>query len=255
MMDFNKLLAGKVALITGAASGIGRATAQLFAQQGAGIAVADWNETGGRQTVASILAKSGDAIFVKTDVGVMADVSAAVKATLDRFGRIDIVHSNAASYGRNSATNTTEAEWDRTQAVCLKAAWMLAHEALPSMLKQEKGAFIITASVHSIRGYTNHVAYQAAKGGLVAMTRSLAADYAPKIRVNAILPGAVITGLAAGLSESDLERMANMCPLRRNAPPEDIATVALFLASDMSAYITGACIVADGGLSAVIKTE
>jgi NAD(P)-dependent dehydrogenase (short-subunit alcohol dehydrogenase family) len=254
-MDWTKMLTDKVALITGAASGIGRATARLFAEHGAAVVVADVNEKGGQQTVESIRAKAGEALFVKADVGKMEDVSAMVKATLDRFGHLDIVYSNAAAYRLGSATRISEADWDWTQAVCLKATWMIAHHAMPAMLQQEQGAFIITASVQSIRGYTNHVAYQAAKGGLVAMTRALAADYAPKIRVNAILPGAVITGLAAGLSESDLQRIANMCPLRRNAPPEEIATVALFLASEMSAYVTGACLVVDGGLSSVIKTE
>ena len=254
-MNWAKLLDGKVALITGAASGIGRATAQLFAEHGAKVVVADVNESGGNQTVESIQAKSGEALFIRADVGKMDDVRTVVQTTVDRFGRLDVGHSNAAAYKLGSATKISEADWDWTQAVCLKATWMIAHHALPAMLRQEKGAFIITASVHSIRGYTNHVAYHAAKGGLVAMTRSLAADYAPKIRVNAILPGAVITGLAAGLSESDLKRVANMCPLRRNAPPEEIATVALFLASEMSAYVTGACLLADGGLASVIKTE
>ena len=255
LMDWAKLLAGKVGLITGAASGIGRATARLFAEHGAKVVVADVNESGGNQTVESIQAKSGEALFVRADVGKMEDVRAMVQATLERFGRLDVVHSNAAAYKLGSATKLSEADWDWTQAVCLKATWMIAHHAMPAMLRQEKGAFIVTASVQSIRGYTNHVAYQAAKGGLVSLTRALAADYAPQIRVNAILPGAVITGLAAGLSESDLNRVAMMCPLRRNAPPEEIATVALFLASDMSAYMTGACVVVDGGLASVIKTE
>lgn len=254
-MDWARQLDRKVALVTGAASGIGRATARLFAEHGAKVVVADVNEPGGQQTVESIRAKGGEALFVRTDVGKMDDVAAMVQSTLDQFGQLDIVHSNAAAYKLGSATAISEADWDWTQAVCLKATWMIAHHALPAMLQGEQGAFIITASVQSLRGYTNHVAYQAAKGGLLAMTRSLAADYAPKIRVNAILPGAVITGLAAGLSESDLLRVANMCPLRRNAPPEEIATVALFLASDMSAYMTGSCLIVDGGLASVIKTD
>jgi NAD(P)-dependent dehydrogenase (short-subunit alcohol dehydrogenase family) len=254
-MNWSRMLASKVALITGAASGIGRATAHLFAQHGAAVVVTDVNDAGGKQTVEGIRSNSGEAIFVKADVGKMEDVSSMVAATLDGFGRLDIVFSNAASYKLGSAANLSEADWDRTQSVCLKATWMIAHHAIPAMLKQENGSFLITASVQSIRGYTNHVAYQAAKGGLLALTRSLAADYAPRIRVNAILPGAVITGLAAGLSESDLERVANMCPLRRNAQPEEIATVALFLASEMSAYMTGAYLVVDGGLTSAIKTE
>ena len=197
-MNYSKMLDGQVAIITGTSSGIGRATAQLFAQHGAKVVVTDVNEAGGKKTVESILSKSGDAIFVKTDVGRFDDVRSMVQATLDRYGRIDIVHSNAASYKGGSATELSEEDWDRTLDVCLKATWALAHCAVPHMLKQDKGNFIITGSVQSIRGYAKHAAYQASKGGLLALTRSLAADYAPKIRVNAILPGAVITGLAAG---------------------------------------------------------
>lgn len=252
-MDWGKLINNKIALVTGAASGIGRATAQLFAQHGAKVAVVDVNESGCNQTVKSIQAASGEAFFVKADVGRMEDVREMIQKTLDRYGRLDIVHSNAAAYKVASATDLSEADWDRTLAVCLKATWMIAHYAMPAMVRNEDGAFIITGSVQSIRGYTNHAAYQAAKGGLVSLTRSLAADYAPKIRVNAILPGAVITGLAAGLSEGDLKRVAMMCPLQRNAQPEQIATVALFLASKMSDYMTGTCLVVDGGLTSVIK--
>jgi NAD(P)-dependent dehydrogenase (short-subunit alcohol dehydrogenase family) len=253
-MDWTRLIDGKVALITGAASGIGRATAQLFAQHGAKVAAIDVTEKTGEKTAETIRAAFGEAFFLKADVGRMEDAGQMVEKTLERYGRLDIVFTNAASYKVASATNISEAEWDRTQDVCLKASWMIAHHALPAMLRNNSGSFIITSSVQAIRGYTNHAAYQAAKGGLLALTRSLAADYAPKIRVNAILPGAVITGLVAGASESDLKKVAMMCPLQRNAQPEEIATAALFLASDMSSYMTGSCLVVDGGLTSVIKT-
>ena len=246
------LLKDRVAMITGAASGIGRATAQLFAEQGAKIVAVDIDEPGGLETVKSIRQASGEATFVGADVGHMQAVESAVQAALDRYGRIDILHSNAAAYTIGTATELKEEDWDRTLSVCLKAAWMLAHCAVPAMLAQGGGVIIITGSVHSIRGYVQHAAYQAAKGGLLALTRALAADYAPSIRVNAILPGAVVTGLWKGVSEADIAEIAKECPLQRNGEPKDIAQAALFLASDMSSYMTGASVVVDGGLSSVI---
>jgi len=248
------LLANKVTLITGAASGIGAATAELFAQHGARVVVADVNETGGEEVVRRIRAASGDAFFFQADVGEMTQVEAMVEATFRHYGGLNIVHSNAASYRVGTATEISEEDWDRTQAACLKATWMIARSALPRMLALGGGVFVITGSVHAIRGYAKHTAYQAAKGGLLALTRSLAADYAPTIRVNTILPGAVVTGLWAGIPESEREKIAQMCPLKRNGRPEEIAQVALFLASDMSSYITGTALVVDGGLTEVIRS-
>lgn len=247
------LLKAKVALITGGASGIGAATAKLFARNGAKVVVADVSEAGGKDSARRIQEELGEAFFVKGDVGQMEQVRAMIEATYDRFGRLDIIHSNAAAYKTGSATEIAEEDWDRTQAVCLKATWMLAHWALPRMVGQGGGVFVITGSVHAIRGYGKHAAYQAAKGGLLALTRSLAADFAPTVRVNCILPGAVVTGLWAGIPETERERIAQMCPLRRNGKPEDIAQAALFLASDMSAYITGTALVVDGGLTSVVQ--
>ncbi len=247
------LLQDKVALITGAASGIGRATAQLFSSQGAKVVVADIDGTGAAETVRNIRRGSGEAFSVQADVGRMDSVEAMVGSALDRYGRLDIVHSNAAAYVLGTASETSEADWDRTLDVCLKATWMIARCALPPMVARGGGTFIITGSVHSIRGYSLHAAYQASKGGLLALTRSLAADYAPSVRVNAILPGAVETGLWKGLSQADRLKIKQMCPLRRNGHPDDIAQAALFLASDMSAYMTGTYLVVDGGLSSIIE--
>ena len=244
------LLEGKVALITGAGSGIGRATAQLFAREGAKVAVIDINPTGGRETVETIRQASGDALFFEADVGKMDQVREMVQGTVDRYGRVDIVHSNAAAHTMGTATEIGESEWDRTLDVCLKATWMIAHCAVPGMLAGGGGAIVTTGSVHSIRGYARYAPYQASKGGLLALTRALAADYAPTIRVNAILPGAVMT---TPMSEAERRRSAEMCPLKRNGRPEDIAQAALFLASDMSSYMTGSYIVVDGGLTSVMQ--
>lgn len=247
------LLFNKVALITGAASGIGRASALLFAQQGARLVVVDRNETGGQETVAAIRQNGGEAFFVQANVGEMAEVRAAVETAQHHFGWLDIVFSNAAAYSLGNASEENEAGWDRTLDVCLKATWMLAHCAMPIMQAQGSGVFVITGSVHAIRGYAGHAAYQAAKGGLLALTRSLACDYAPTIRVNTILPGAIITGLWDRFTEEQIAQAAQMCALKRNGQPEEIAQVALFLASDMSSYMTGASVVVDGGLTSIMN--
>ncbi len=215
--------------------------------------LADINATGGEAAVEGIRAAGGEAVFVRTDVGQMAEVQALVQATLDRYGRLDILHSNAYAHRLGNALEISEADWDWTMNVSLKATWMLARHALPSMLAGGGGVIVITGSVHALRGYANHAAYQAAKGGLLAFTRSLAVDFAPSVRVNTILPGAVVTGAWAGVSESQMARVAEMCPLKRNAAPEEIAQVALFLASPMSSYMTGASVVVDGGLTAVVE--
>ena len=247
------LLKDKVALVTGAASGMGRATAQLFAREGARVVVADVNETGGQETVERIRQAAGDAIFVRADVGQMDQVQTLVQATLKRYGRLDVLHSNAAAYAMGSATEISEADWDRTLDVCLKATWMLAHHAVPSMLDQGGGVIVITGSNHAIRGYASYTAYQAAKGGLLALTRSLAADFAPTIRANAILPGAVVTDMWSHMSEEEVAEAAQRCPLKRNGRPEDIAQAALFLASDMSSYMTGTYLLVDGGFNSIIQ--
>ena len=246
------LLQDKVALITGAASGIGRATAQLFAREGARVVLADINVAGGEAAAEGIRAEGGDAFFVRADVSQMAEVQALVQATQDRYGRLDVLHSNAFAHKLGNALEITEDEWDWSLDITLKATWMLARYALPIMLAGGGGTIVITGSVHALRGYAGHAAYQAAKGGLLALTRSLAMDFAPTVRVNTILPGAVVTGAWTGTSDAHMARVADMCPLKRNAAPEEIAQVALFLASPMSSFMTGTSVVADGGLTAVI---
>jgi NAD(P)-dependent dehydrogenase (short-subunit alcohol dehydrogenase family) len=249
----NGLLQDKVALITGAASGIGRASAQLFARQGAQVVVADISEAAGEETASAIRAEGGEAIFVRTDVGVMGEVGALVEKTVAQYGRLDVIFSNAAAYSRGDAVEQDEAGWDRTLAVCLKASWMLAHFGAPHMLAGRGGAMVITGSVHSIRGYAGHAAYQATKGGLLSLTRAMAADFAPTIRVNCILPGAVMTGMSAHLTEQQRRKLAESVPLKRIGEPDDIAQAALFLASSMSAYITGTSILVDGGMTSIIE--
>ena len=160
------LLAGRTALITGTASGIGAATAELFAKEGARVVAADINESDGDKVARRIRAASGEAIFVKADVGRMDQVEAMVATGIEHYGRLHIVVSNAAKYAVGTPTEISEADWDRTLAVCLKATWMIGRTTLPRMVEQGGGAFIITGSIHAIRGYAGHSAYQASKGGL-----------------------------------------------------------------------------------------
>jgi len=247
------LLGNQVALITGAASGIGRATAQLFAREGAAVVLADINDADGEAAAAGIRAEGGEALYVHTDVSRMAEVEALVRAAHTRYGRLDVLHSNAFAQQRGTALEISEADWDFVLAVDLKATWMLARHAVPIMLRQGGGAIVITGSVHALRGYAGYTAYQAAKGGLLALTRSLATDFAPTIRVNTVLPGAIVTGAWQGVTADQMVRVGDMCPLQRNAAPEEVATVALFLASRMSSYMTGTSVVVDGGLTASIK--
>jgi len=238
-------------MITGAASGIGRATAHLFAEHGANLLLADVRESDLRKVADAIQALGGQAIPVAVDLGRMTGVEKMVKAGEQIWKAPDVVFSNAASYAMGTAAEISESQWDSTLAVCLKATWMIGHLVLPAMAANGGGSFIVTSSVHALRGYRRYAAYQASKGGLDALTRSMAADFAPQVRVNSILPGAVVTGLWDGISEEERAQIACQCPLQRNADPKEVAVVALFLASEMSSYITGQRIVVDGGLSAV----
>ncbi|HVY21046.1 MAG TPA: SDR family NAD(P)-dependent oxidoreductase [Bauldia sp.] len=246
------LLHNKVAVVTGAAEGIGRAIVELFAREGARVVVADVNAQQGEAVAEAVRTAGGEAMFYRVDVGRMDEVRALIEATIKQFGRLDVVCSNAAAYSMGNATEITEAEWDRTLAVCLKATWMLAHYAVPIMQSQGGGNIVVTGSLQSIRGSTRNVAYQAAKGGVVALVRSLAADYAPAIRVNAVLPGGVSTNMSPRASDKAEEESLSRIPLERYATPDEIAKAALFLASDMSSYVTGASLVVDGGMSAII---
>lgn len=243
-------LAGKVAIITGAASGIGRATALRFAREGARVVVADINAAGGQATVEQVQGEGGEAAFIATDVGEETDLERMVAFAVNTYGGLDILHNNAFWTDAKPLLETTVENWQRTLDVTLRPAFLASKLAVPHLRARGGGVILNTASVQSIIGVHNFIAYQAAKGGMLSLTRALALELAPQIRVVAILPGAIDTP-AVGLDDKNIvNQLIAETPLKRLGKPEEIAALAAFLASDEAPYITGAGIVIDGGTSA-----
>lgn len=251
------MLDGKVALITGAASGQGRAAAVLFARHGARIAVADLNEEGAAETVRLVEAAGGAAVAVAADVSRRADNDRMVAVAVERFGRLDVLYNNAAVQMSGRLVDCTEDEWDRTIATNLSAIFWACRAAVPHMLAAGGGSIINTASVLGLIGAEGYAAYGAAKAGLVALTRQLATELAPRIRANVIAPGSIDTPRfrkvvdAMEDTEGFLKTLLGNVPLGRLGTADDIAHMALFLASDASAYTSGAVVPCDGGLAAL----
>ncbi len=252
----NSLL-GKRALITGAASGIGRAAALLFAEEGASVTIADTNEDGGQAVVREIGSRGGQALFVRCDVTVPGDCEQAVRQTARAFAGLNILFNNAGIIRRASVTDTTEQEWDRVMAVNVKAIFLLSKYAVPVIAQSGGGSIINTSSGWGLVGGRNAASYCASKGAVVLLTKAMALDHATQnIRVNCICPGDTDTPMlhheAAQLGQpvaSFLEESARR-PLGRVGTPEEIARAALFLASDASSFVTGTALVVDGGGSA-----
>lgn len=249
-------LAGKVALITGAGSGIGRATALCFAAEGARVVVVDWKPEGGRETVARIQAEGGEALFVVADVSQEADVQRMVAATVDAFGRLDILVNNAAVQVFGTIPDTSTSDWQRVLDVNLKSVYLGCKYALPRMIAQGGGCIVNMSSALGLVGDPALPAYGATKGGILAMTRAMAQAHGrQQIRVNCICPGDVETPLVKEYFDQQPDpaaarrQVAGHYALGRIAQPEEIARVALFLACDDSSFLTGTAIVADGGLT------
>jgi NAD(P)-dependent dehydrogenase (short-subunit alcohol dehydrogenase family) len=244
-------LEGKVAIITGGASGIGRASAKMFAAEGARVAVGDLDEPGGFETLRQIEAQGGESLFVQTDVSSASDAQRLVQVTVARWGALHVLYNNAywAPTGRN-VLNTTEDEWDRTQAVTLKSMYLMSRQAIPEMLKGGQGSIVNMASVAGIVGSKMFSAYAAAKGGVISLTRSMAIDFGKQgIRVNCIAPGPIDTPAIAELKKDPkwLEFQMGRLLLDHLGRPEDIAYAAVYLASDESTYVTGSVMLIDGG--------
>jgi len=247
-------LQGKVALITGGASGIGRATAELFAREGAAIVLLDRAAQAGKQAVASIAANGAEALFVQGDVTSAADCSRAVQTALNRFGHIDIVFNNAGIIRRASVLDTSEEDWDLVMAVNVKAIFLLSKAVIPAMTAAGGGSIINTASGWGLTGGRRAAVYCASKGAVVQLTRAMALDHGPdNIRVNCLCPGDTATPMLAneaaqlGQDHSAFFAEAADRPLRRIGQPQDIAEAALYLASDAATFVTGTALVVDGG--------
>lgn len=252
-------LENKVALITGATSGIGRAIALLFAREGARLILVARNEEAGARAVSEIEQAGGQAHFIKADVSKVDEVQAMAAAALKKWGRVDILVNNAggARGGRGSVTQVSEPGWGTVVQTNLKGVFLVSKEILPSMIERGGGAIVNTASSYGMVGSRNQAAYSAAKGGVIALTRQMAVDYADDgIRVNCVCPGAIMTPLLKDYivsteSPEQTELMlGDRCPQRRIGKPEEVAVAVLFLASEEASYITGVALPVDGGLTA-----
>ncbi len=249
-----------VAIVTGAAKGIGWGIATVFSKEGAKVVVVDWDEEAGKKTAADINAAGGDALFVKCDVSNEEQVKAMIQATLDKYGRIDVLVNNAAIGVYKTITDATSEDWDHCLSVNLKGVFLCSRYAIPHMQALGKGVIINISSVHAYANVNGTSPYAASKGGVAALTRAMAMDYSPTIRVNAIAPGWVLTPLIQGIFDSyadpaEQQRIVEQRQvMKRIGRPEDIGHAAAFLASDEASFITGIQLFVDGGLTAQLES-
>jgi NAD(P)-dependent dehydrogenase (short-subunit alcohol dehydrogenase family) len=246
---------GKVALITGAGSGIGRATALVFAKEGAKVVVADIVVAGGEETVRMIKDAGGEAIFVKTDVTRAAEVEALVKKTVETYGRLDCAFNNAGIEGEMAPTaDCTEENWDRVVNIDLKGVWLCMKYEIPQMLQQGGGAIVNTASVAGLVGFQGIPAYVASKHGVNGLTKTAALEYAKSgIRVNSVCPGVIHTPMIERFFSTNpqvSEAMSALEPVGRLGKPEEIGEAVLWLCSDAASFVTGLPMAVDGALTA-----
>lgn len=248
------LVTGKVAIVTGAGSGIGRASAQAFAREGARVVVADIMVDGGKKTVRMITESGGEAIFVKCDVSSARDVESLVAAAVETYGRLDCAHNNAGIEGPQApAGDYMETDWSKVIDVNLKGAWLSMKFEIPQMLAGGGGAIVNTASIAGLIGSPGNPAYTASKFGVNGITKSTALEYAKSgIRVNSICPGVIKTPMVEHMLQAPgvAEALSAATPLGRVGEPAEIAEAAVWLCSDAASFVTGHTMVVDGGYTA-----
>ena len=254
-------LENKVALITGGGSGIGRASAEMFAREGAKVVVSDVDETTAAETQSQIRAAGGEASIITGDVSSSADAERMVQAAIDGYGRVDVLVNSAGITGRNAMyPGASEEEiWDRVMEVNLKGTYLMCWHSVPQMERTGGGSIINLASIMGLVGYSSGLGggfnpYVPSKGGVLQLTKNLAIDYAKRgIRVNCICPGYIATNLTRSLTERDPEALGKLealHPMGRLGTADEIANAALFLASDESSFVTGTPLIVDGGYTA-----
>lgn len=248
-------LAGKTAIVTGGGSGIGEAIVRLFAEQGAAVIIADWNEKGASGLAEELTSSGHQVVAVKVDVSSDSDVRELIQETLQRFGQLDVLVNNAAVILPKFLEEVEEEEWDRLFNINLKSVFLMVKHAIAE-LRKTRGAIVNMASLNGLIGQKMNPVYAATKGGVVAMTKALALDYAPDgVRVNCICPAGVSTPLLQNwIQEQDdpiatIQILNDMHPIGRPATSEEVAQAALFLASTQSGFITGVALPVDGGAS------